>query len=643
MYVDGIANYFGATKDRPADAPEMKVADRSERRSDAGQRKARTLVNAFEAIIDAYPDDIEAKAFLVNQLWLNQRYAGIKISSRAANQALLDQVFVKNPMHPARHYQIHLWDSKATAKRAEEGALSAGLTGPGIAHLWHMEGHIWWQLGRRMDSAWSQEASARVDHAHMMRDRVMPDEIHNYAHNNEWLIRSLRSVGRIGDALDLAKNMVELPRHPKVNSFTKRGSASYGADRLRELLDWFELWDEALRLEGTMYLTVGGSPDRQAKVEALLAMAKYEKGDHVGIGKHADAIEALIETEKKARASAADKAEFEALEAGQKDEQVDKAMAAAQKSHSRTIRRLSRTKNLVAGWLLMAEGKTEEGIQKLKAGRLKDVHLARLQLRAGNTDEALKLAKKAEKSGKAVNANLAVLAWVQHEAGKGEEAKASFEKLREESGFIDLDAPQFARLEPIAKSLGHGADWRVRAPKTATARRYDLEKLGPFRWSPMSLPSEWELPDGDGKLVSSKQFRGRPHLVVFFLGFDCLHCVDQLKALKPLAERYEKAGIDIVTIGSVDPKHIADSAKKRPFPFPILADPKLEVFKKWRVHDDFENLELHGTFLVDADGFVRWQDISYEPFMEVDWLLGESQRLLSLPARHPMGAGGGSK
>ena len=25
----------------------------------------------------------------------------------------------------------------------------------------------------------------------MMRDGVMPDQIHNYAHNNEWLIRDL--------------------------------------------------------------------------------------------------------------------------------------------------------------------------------------------------------------------------------------------------------------------------------------------------------------------------------------------------------------------------------------------------------------------------------------------------------------------
>ena len=63
----------------------------------------------------------------------------------------------------------------------------------------------------------------------------------------------------------------------------------------------------------------------------------------------------------------------------------------------------------------------------------------------------------------------------------------------------------------------------------------------------------------------------------------------------------------------------------------MLADPQLTAFKAWRCHDDFEDMPLHGTFLVDAKGRVRWQDISYEPFTEIEWLLRESRRLLALP------------
>jgi alkyl hydroperoxide reductase subunit AhpC len=59
-------------------------------------------------------------------------------------------------------------------------------------------------------------------------------------------------------------------------------------------------------------------------------------------------------------------------------------------------------------------------------------------------------------------------------------------------------------------------------------------------------------------------------------------------------------------------------------------DPKLEIFKEYRVHDDFEEQPLHGTFIIDANGFVRWQDISYQPFMDINFLLTEAARLLDV-------------
>ncbi len=644
LYVDAIARYFDALKDRPENAEPLKVFGGGERRSDAGKRRARRFIEDLEGVVDRYPDDIEAKALLVNQMWLNQRHAGLSISSKAANQALLDQVFAKNPRHPAHHYQIHLWDSKSTAKRAVRAASRSGLSAPGIAHMWHMGGHIWWRLGRRADSAWSQEASARVDHAHMMRDRVLPDEIHNYAHNNEWLTRSLRSVGRVHDALDLAKNMVELPRHPKFNSFKKGGSARYGRDRLRELLDWFELWDETLRLEGTMYLEVGDDRGRRAQSRALFAMARYHKGQHDRLQGDVDAINELIAAERAARAGAADKAEWEALGAGKNDADVEKAISEAQRSFSKKIRTLRRSLDVVEGWNLLAKGETASALKKLKSGRLHKGHLARLQLAAGNKDEALKIATDwAKREDGAFALPHATLAWIQHACGKTEEAKKTFEKLRKQSARFAMDLPCHQRLAPLAKECGYPEDWRV-APETPddVGRRVPLDSLGPFRWSPMKVPSEWTLPNGAGKQVSSSAYRGRPHLVVFFLGFDCLHCVEQLGALVPMAEAFEKTGIDIVTIGNCTEEQIAKSVDKSPFPFPILADPELKVFKKWRCFDDFEGLDLHGTFLIDEGGFVRWQDISYEPFMEVEWLLDESKRLLGLPVR-PASAGGGSK
>jgi len=66
-----------------------------------------------------------------------------------------------------------------------------------------------------------------------------------------------------------------------------------------------------------------------------------------------------------------------------------------------------------------------------------------------------------------------------------------------------------------------------------------------------------------------------------------------------------------------------------PLHFDVLCDPKGDTFKQWGVWDEFEDEALHGTFLVDAQGRILWQDISARPFEQSDWLLAECQRLLA--------------
>jgi peroxiredoxin len=298
---------------------------------------------------------------------------------------------------------------------------------------------------------------------------------------------------------------------------------------------------------------------------------------------------------------------------------------------------------ITEGLKLLADGEADAGFEKLEKGKLHAGHMARLRLEAGQKKKALEVAEKWARRDKAFSMPLATLAWIQHACGEVDAARKTFEQVRALSGHADADLLCLQRLDPIAEELGHEGDWRIeaKAPEDV-GRRVALETLGPFRWSPMRVPSEWTLRNGDGAAVSSSAYGGRAHLVVFFLGFDCLHCVEQLQALVPHARAFEDAGIDIVTIGSSTVGQIKQSQDDSPFPFTILADPELEVFKRWRCHDDFEKLALHGTFLVDGAGFVRWQDISYEPFMEVEWLLGESKRLLNLPSA-VSSSGGGSK
>ena len=137
--------------------------------------------------------------------------------------------------------------------------------------------------------------------------------------------------------------------------------------------------------------------------------------------------------------------------------------------------------------------------------------------------------------------------------------------------------------------------------------------------------------------MSLADFEGRPVLVIFYLGQLCTHCMEQLNNFAPVTENFAEAGIPIVAISTDSVEGLAetfqfagdDTKRDNPFPFPLLADANLDTFKAYRAFDDFEQQPLHGTFLIDGKGRIRWQDISYEPFNYPDWLLEECVRLLS--------------
>jgi len=191
----------------------------------------------------------------------------------------------------------------------------------------------------------------------------------------------------------------------------------------------------------------------------------------------------------------------------------------------------------------------------------------------------------------------------------------------------------YDRLTPIAQELKLPADWTVAAETAGDiGKRPDLDVLGPFRWQPMSAPA-WSLKDHKNKSHTLKQFRGKPVIVIFYLGHGCLHCAEQLAAFAPMAKKFKQAGIEMIAI-STDPiddlKQSIENYKGK-MPFPLVSDAKLDIFKAYRAFDDFEDVPLHGTYLIDGSGRVRWQDISYEPFMDPQFVLDESKRLLAQP------------
>jgi peroxiredoxin len=277
-------------------------------------------------------------------------------------------------------------------------------------------------------------------------------------------------------------------------------------------------------------------------------------------------------------------------------------------------------------------GRIKDGLAQLRsAGGVEAEELARLEFAAGEQEKALKAIASEVKSHPNEVLPLACRVELLWRADRGEDAREAFQELQRISAEIDLARRPFQRLADAVTSWGLPADWRQPALVADDRGSLpDLDSLGPWRWSPSPAPA-WELALGDGKLLSSREYAGRPHVVVFYLGYGCLHCAEQLHKFAPRMEDLRKQGLELVAISSDNVEGLQRSQEDYTggeLPFPLVSNAALDVFQEYRAYDDFEHAPLHGTFLVDSQGNVRWQDISYEPFMDVDFLLREAKRLL---------------
>lgn len=608
--------------------------------------RRRKYVRDLEALVHDNPQDIEAKAFLALQIWANGSWMTdaklrIAISSHQAVDALLDQVFAEQPMHPAHHYRIHLWDEE----KPERALLSASLCGqssPSIAHMWHMPGHTYSKLRRYADAAWQQEASVRVDHTHMMRDRVLPDQIHNYPHNSEWLIRNLAFLGRVQDAVAVARNMIAMPRLSATKPTPEKGDSSsgYGHARLIDVLAQFECWQEILALRDTPYLApIGDNGEEQLKRARLMGLASFGVGDAAAGLAQITALEAMLRDKRAARLAAAEAAETKGRDEKKSDEEIAKAMTAAILAEGRLPRSIEQALDELRGYAALAAG--DQAQARVQFETVKDVgairrdHLAHAFSRAGDHAQAETLARAAVASGPSEVYPLAVLVEVLYRADKKSEAQSEFTNLRSLAADADLDLRVFERLKPLLAELNLPSDWRIAREQPAdVGQRPDLASLGPLLWQP-SPAASWNLVGADGGNVSLEQFQGKAVVAIFYLGSGCLHCVEQLRKFAPLTGEFASAGISLVGISSEPVDSLKASlttlSPDESISFPLAADPGLDTFKAYRAFDDFEKLPLHATVLIDGKGLVRWQNVSAEPVMDAQFLLEEAKRLLAMP------------
>jgi hypothetical protein len=135
-----------ALMDKASDHEQYYIRAQQAQQEDDGEQKYR---REMEALIDKYPDDIDARLFLA--IHSNNGYrqdSGRPRDDTIYGLMLVDSVLVKHPASAAaHHYRIHLLEASAHPQDARADADALGKLAPASGHMVHMPGHIYYRLG----------------------------------------------------------------------------------------------------------------------------------------------------------------------------------------------------------------------------------------------------------------------------------------------------------------------------------------------------------------------------------------------------------------------------------------------------------------------------------------------------------------
>jgi peroxiredoxin len=569
------------------------------------RRAFRTLAHEIEMIILAYPDDDEAKAlFALASLFNDTRYG---------NEAVIREIIASNPQHPgAHHYRIHTWDGEEGAV-ALESCETYGRLAWASGHANHMPGHIYSGIGMWHEGAIWMDSATRVEKRYMEQRMTLPFHNWNYAHNRNYLCFIQEQLGLPSLAIDGARQLLAAPLDPKYNALEDYGVHSEGRQALVRALIKFERWPELL--DETTVPWGDGTSDRMWRSYAA-ALAHLANGDLV------EAVEsraAIAELQNKVRGGD----------------------GPFQRGPSKRI--LTRMLDELAGRIALAKGQTVEGTQLLARAaaaqwenyreendppeypHLLYTVLGEVHLENGSPGQAALCFEKSIEVNPNDGFALAGLARARHELGDDDAAAAAYGRLLA----VWSDAEPGLRWMSSARSLGLDAEPVDDSPKPQrNYRAQTLDTIGPETWRPYAAPALDAL-DAERSAVTLDEYEGRAVLLVFYLGQACIHCVEQLQAIGARADEFASRDVELLAISSDTPESHAETLELADLPFRLLSDTDHVNARRFHSYDDFEEAELHSTILIDGDGRIRWARTGGDPFMDLDFLLGEIDRVIA--------------
>ena len=174
---------------------------------------------AMGAVAARFPDDDEVQVLFADALMNLQPWDYWEADKRtpkgrvAEQVAALETVLARNPDHPgASHLYIHTVEASTTPERAEPYADRLNGQMPGAGHLVHMPAHIYYRIGRYLDSLNVNVAATRADEALIAASPQDPVYRYGYyPHNIHFVLVSARVAGDRAHTIEAAETLGRFP------------------------------------------------------------------------------------------------------------------------------------------------------------------------------------------------------------------------------------------------------------------------------------------------------------------------------------------------------------------------------------------------------------------------------------------------
>jgi tetratricopeptide (TPR) repeat protein len=251
----------------------------------------------MEALIERYPDDLDAQALLALGVMGGYETDGRPREGELYAQAILRNVLAAHPGNAAaNHYWIHAVEDSSRPEAALPSADALGRLAPDSGHMVHMPGHIYWRVGDYERARQSFVEALRVDEAYMADQHVRPEEDWNYAHNLAYLIAACAEAGRYQEGLEWAQKLRGMPAPEWMTSARFVIWAGGSVVRLHiRFDDWQAVKREDIEF-GKDRASAGQAAKAYAEGVSFYAegMTAVERADPAEASKQSEALDALL-------------------------------------------------------------------------------------------------------------------------------------------------------------------------------------------------------------------------------------------------------------------------------------------------------------------------------------------------------------